>query len=266
MTARWQLRGRAPVVFLYHGFCEQRRADDPENLLVEVSALEEQLRFLLDRGWEPLTLGRWLEIESGAAPRPRRSFLVTIDDALVSVLDLAVPVLERLAVPCVVLAPVGLVGRTAEWLPMPADLPLATRDQLVATAEGAVEIGLHGWDHTSMVGLGPDELALQVRRGRDELEAWSGRRPRAFAYPFGDHDARARSAVADAGFEVGFSVFDDVGPMAVSRVDVNATDTLSSFRVKTLPAYRRLWRVLQRAAFVRRAARTVLTRGQSRAR
>lgn len=266
MTSGPRLRGRRPVVFLYHGFCEQRRADDPENLLVEVSAFEEQLRFLLDRGWEPLTLDRWLEIESGATTGPRRSFLVTIDDALVSVLDLAVPVLERLAVPCVVFAPVGLVGRTAEWLPLPADLPLATRDQLVSSAAGAIEIGLHGWDHTSMVGCGPEALDLQVRRGRDELEAWSGQRPRAFAYPFGDHDDRARAAVAEAGFEVGFSVFDDAGPMAVSRVDVNATDTLSSFRVKSLPGYRRVWRLLHRAAFVRRAARAVLTRGQSAAR
>lgn len=263
MSILGRLRGREPVIFLHHGFCERRRSDDPENLLVEVSAFEAQLRFLLDRGWEPLTLDRWLEITSGASPRPRRSFLLTIDDALASVVDLAVPVLERLAVPGVLFAPVGLVGRTAEWLPVPADLPLATHDQLLASG---LEIGLHGWDHTSMVGCGAEELDRQVRRGRDELEEWSGQRPRAFAYPFGDHDADARAAVADAGFEVGFSVFDDVGPMAVSRVDVNATDTLSSFRVKTFPGYRRLWRLLQRAAFVRRAARTVLTRGQSRAR
>lgn len=265
MSALDRLRGRAPVVLMYHGFCEARRSDDPENLLVEVAAFEAQLRFLRDHGWEPLTLGRWLDIDAGRAPRPSRSFLVTIDDALASVLELALPVMERWCVPGLVLAPVGLVGRTAEWLPEPPDLPLATRDELVACAGDLVEVGLHGWDHTSMVGCSPDELDLQVRRGRDELEGWFGRRPRAFAYPFGDHDERAREAVADAGFEVGFSVFDDVGPMAVSRVDVNATDTLASFRIKVLPGYRRAWRLLDRASFLRRAARAVLTRGRSRA-
>lgn len=255
-------RGRQPVVFMYHGFCEHWRDDDPENLFVEVTALEQQLRWLLDHGWEPLTLARWVEVRARRQPAPSRSFLLTIDDALVSVADLALPVLERLAVPCVLFVPMGLVGRTAEWLPEPADAPILDRGRLVALDRDLVELGVHGWDHTSMAGCGPDELTLQVDRGRQELESWLGHPPRAFAYPFGDHDAGARARVAEAGFDVAFSVFDDAGPVAVSRVDVNATDTLSSFRFKTIPSYRRLWRLSHRVAFLRRAARVALTRGR----
>lgn len=254
-------RGRDPVVFMYHGFCERRRNDDPENLFVELAALKGQMRFLLDGGWQPLTLQQWLDVRARRSPRPPKSFLVTIDDALVSVADLALPVLARLEVPCVLFAPVGLAGRTAEWLPEPADAPILDSERLAALDRDLVEVGLHGWDHSSMSGCGPEQLGLQVDRGRRELQDWLGRPPRAFAYPFGDHDAQARSAVAAAGFDVAFSVFEDVGQMAVSRVDVNATDTLRSFRVKTLPSYRRLWRLSHRVRFLRRAARVVLTRG-----
>ena len=46
---------------------------------------------------------------------------------------------------------------------------------------------------------------------------------------------------------LGGEVFDDHGRFAVSRVDVNATDTLTSFRIKVqLPHYRRWWTALDR--------------------
>lgn len=255
-------RGRRPVVLMYHGFCEQPLDEDPENLFVETRALEEQMRFLLDRGWTPLTLQHWLDIRAHRRPRPPRSFLLTIDDAFDSVADLAAPVLARLGVPCVLFVPVGRSGLTAEWLPVPADVAILDRERLRSLDPGLVEIGVHGWDHTSMSGCGADQLTRQVDRGRDELAAWFGHPPRAFAYPFGDHDEKARAAVSSAGFDVAFSVFDDVGGMAISRVDVNATDTLRSFRVKTFPSYRRLWRMSRRVAPVRRMIRRGLTRGE----
>ena len=87
---------------------------------------------------------------------------------------------------------------------------------------------------------------------------------RSFAYPFGGHDHAARAAVAAAGFDIGFSVFDDAGRHAVSRIDVNATDSLASFRFKVqLPHYRRWWNALERAPVVRRHVRA-LTSGGSR--
>ena len=49
---------------------------------------------------------------------------MTIDDALVSVADLAAPVLRRLDVPALLFAPSGLLQETAGWLPAPADEPI----------------------------------------------------------------------------------------------------------------------------------------------
>ena len=79
------------------------------------------------------------------------------------------------------------------------------------------------------------------------------------AYPFGLHDEAAREAVRRSGARVAFSVFDDAGTFAVSRVDVNAADTLRTFRIKLMPRYRRIWRLLQCAPWMRRAVRRVAT-------
>lgn len=251
---------RRPVVLMYHGFTQDRRSDDPENLFVSVKALEDQMRWLLDSGWEPLTLQQWLEARAGLRTVASRSFLVTIDDALASVAEFAIPALSKLGIPCALFVSVGLVGDTAQWLPRPAHEPIMTRDDVIAADSPLVEIGLHGWDHTSMLACTPEELATQVQRGRDELSSWLGNAPRAFAYPFGDHDQAAREAVAEAGFEIAFSVFDHVGPMAISRVDVNATDTMNTFRFKLIPGYRRIWRWVNSMAALRRGSRAVLTR------
>jgi peptidoglycan/xylan/chitin deacetylase (PgdA/CDA1 family) len=161
----------------------------------------------------------------------------------------------------VLFVPAGLVGGTADWLPEPRGERLLDAEELrVLAQEGLVEVASHACEHIDMRGLDRTQLDRQATRARGVLQELTGSPIRAFAYPFGAHDSNARDAVASAGYVAGFSVFEDDGPFAVSRVDVNATDTLSSFRLKLVPGYRTWWRVLGRASFVRRLVRRQLTR------
>lgn len=251
------LRRRA-VVLMYHGFTEQSRRDDPENMFVTLAEFERQLDHLHDHGWEPLDLDGFLAAAGGA--RKGKSFLVTIDDGLESVGTLAVPALRARAVPAVVFVPAGLVGGTADWLPQPPGERLLDSERLRAIAQDGVEIGAHAFEHIDMRGLDSRELDRQTAQACEVLAELTGSPIRAFAYPFGAHDSRAREAVARAGCLVGFSVFEDDGLLAVSRVDVNATDTMMSFRLKLLPGYRIWWRALGRAAVVRRLIRRLVAR------
>ena len=255
-----RLLRRAPVVLMYHGFAERRRADDPENLFVAVDQLARQLDALRDRGWVALGLDDYLAGLDGA-PLPPRSFLLTVDDGFVSVRDLAAPVLRERGVPATLFVPTGLVDRTATWLPEPPHEPLLDAGSLRALDGDGVGVAVHGVDHRDLRGLDPAELDRQVAGSKRELEALLGHPVTAFAYPYGAHDAAARDAVRGAGYAVGFSVFDGPDRFAVPRVDVNATDTLASLRIKLLPAYRTWWRLLQRAGWVRRVVRRVATRG-----
>ena len=249
---------RTPVVLMYHGFTEQRRADDPENLFVEVGALEAQLDHLLDHGWRPLDLDGYLQARRGGAP-PGKSFLVTIDDGFESVATLAAPVLARRSVPFVFFICAGLMDKTAWWLPQPPESRILGADALKQLLrEAPVEIGGHGYDHIHMLELSDAELAWQTAEVRSQLSAITGTPVRAFAYPYGSNDADARDAVAGAGYSVGFSVFRDEGPFAISRVDVAATDTLASFRMKLVPGYRTWWHALDHLRPVRRGLRRML--------
>jgi hypothetical protein len=81
---------------------------------------------------------------------------------------------------------------------------------------------------------------------------------RSFAYPFGTHDAAARRAVADAGFEVAFAVAREAGRFGVDRVYVRRGDPLPVFRFKLTVGYRVMSRVAGRVPRLRRLARSVI--------
>jgi peptidoglycan/xylan/chitin deacetylase (PgdA/CDA1 family) len=250
-----------PVVLMYHGFATARRAQDRQNLLVPEADLRAQLRHLSSRGFQALDLDGYLRVLDGRT-QPGRSFLLTADDGYRSVAELAMPLLAAAGVPALLFVPPALLGGHSAWVPEIADEPLLSPDELRDLTRKGVEAGVHGLDHTSLVGLSDAELVRQTKDAREQLADLTGALPRAFAYPFGSFDRRACLAVEAAGFEVAFSVFDDAGRYAISRVDVNASDNLPSFGLKLLPGYRRWWRISSRLGPVRRAVGRVL-RGPS---
>jgi peptidoglycan/xylan/chitin deacetylase (PgdA/CDA1 family) len=252
---------RRPVVLMYHGFATARRVEDRENLLVPVDALQAQLVHLRRRRFQPLDLDGYLATLDRQS-QPGRSFLFTADDGYRSFATMAVPLLAAAGVPSVLFVPPALLGGTSSWVPELADEPLVDPQELRALTGMGVEVGVHGLDHTSLAGLDDAELDRQTRVAREQVADLTGRLPRAFAFPFGAFDRRACQAVAAAGFELAFSVFNDAGRHAISRVDVNASDNLSSFRLKLVPGYRRWWRLSSRLGPVRGATGRLL-RGPS---
>lgn len=232
--------GGAPRVWLYHGFGQRQQEADPHNLFVPEDALREQLTFLLERGDTALDLDGWLAFLAGRRPQ-RRCFLVTIDDGYVSTLDVAGPVLSSLGVPAVLFLPPAHLGRTSAWMPRMPGEPLLPSHRLGELAGLGIEVGVHGHDHTLMVGMSEAQLRRHTAEAADCLAALVGYAPRAFAYPEGVHDRAAVAAVRAAGFATAFSIQGtcvDGGRdrrFAAPRIDVNATDTAFTFRLKAAP-------------------------------
>jgi peptidoglycan/xylan/chitin deacetylase (PgdA/CDA1 family) len=249
---------RRPVALMYHGFSIGPRADDPYDLFVADSALDGQLDWLARRGWQPLDVDGYLaRLRAG---RAGREYLVTIDDALESVATVGVPVLARHRVPSVLFVPPALVGGTTPYLADSPTEPVLDADRLRELMDLGVELGVHGLDHTSMAGMSDADLRRHTVDARSALADLTGALPRTFAYPFGDFDARAARAVRAAGYVLGFSVYTEGGPWAISRVDVKPGDTLAALRVKMLPGYRALWRAAGTVKPLRRAVRTLAWR------
>lgn len=246
---------RAPRVLMYHNFGSA--PSDPERIFVEERSFAAQLDHLRRRGWRALNLDEYLAALDGA-PTPRRSYLVTIDDGHESVPRTAAPMLAAAGVPSVLFVCPGLLGGRARWARDYPEERLAGARELRSVLEQGMELGVHGWDHTRMVGMDGPTLRRHVDDARSELEVATGVRARAFAYPYGTHDMSARRAVAAAGYSAAFAVAREGGRFAVDRVFVQGTDSLLMFRLKLSLGYRVVSRVGGRAWRLRHALRAVV--------
>lgn len=241
---------------MYHGFGERTAKQDPERLFTSRAALHQQLTCLLSQGFKPLPPDGFVHgLRSGR--RPRRSFLVTIDDGYVSTLDVAAPLLASLGVPAILFALPGRLGGRSGWATGMTDEPLLDAGGLRALADFGVTVSCHGWDHRRMVDLDAVELRRQTSQARTDLADVTGILPSLFAYPFGEHDEAARQAVSTAGFEAAFAVYHALDRFTLPRVSVDRDDSLRAFRIKTSPAYLRVKVAYNRSRMARGALQTL---------
>lgn len=220
-----------PLVLMYHGIAEVPAATDPHNLFVPPQAFRAQLVALRNAGFQPLDLDGYLAAQADPSPQAARQVLITLDDGYVSTLQEAAPALEEQGFPALCFVSAGLLGHTVHGQPHPA-YDLLDADQVRSLPEHGIEVGVHGWDHLAMTEVPTGQLHKHTDDARAVLTDLVGSRPATFAYPYGDHDERVRDAVQNAGYDIGFATHDGAGPMAVTRVDVNSTDTPRSFGLK----------------------------------
>jgi peptidoglycan/xylan/chitin deacetylase (PgdA/CDA1 family) len=234
------------LVLCYHAVSEQwdtEYAVDPETL-------ERQLRFLIDSGYRGATFS-----DSVIAPPSPKTCAVTFDDAFRSIFELALPVLSRLGLPGTVFACTDFVGQDgpmplpglSHWIGTQAEdeLRCTSWQQLADLAGAGWEIGSHTASHPRLTQLGDRELADELQRSKARCEQRLGLSCKSLAYPHGDVDARVVEAARGAGYLSAAGVLRDTrnaSPLLSPRLAVYRDDGLLRFRIKCLPAARRLRR------------------------
>ena len=257
----------APLVLCYHAVSPTF----PAPLSVTPTDLERQLVLLLRRGYEGTTFTRALE-----EPSARRALVVTFDDAYRSVLELGLPILERLGVPGTVFAPTDHIGSERpmvwpgidQWLGGPHEHELVPMswDELAGLADRGWEVGSHTCSHPRLTQTDDALLAGELRQSKKRCEEALGGECTSLAYPYGDHDARVVAATGAAGYRFAATLptrLDAAGALEVPRVGVYHQDGTRRFRLKVSPVLRTLrsspaWAVLERGR-----ARAAVIRGRA---
>ena len=180
-------------------------------LSVTPEAFRRQLSGLLDRGYQAVTAARLCELyEAGNWP-PRRTFVITFDDAFDAVRTLALPVLKELGVPASVYLATDFVG-AAEFPFDPlvydeshaglrrqlgGDLPEAVRpldragvNELLTS--GLIEIGGHTHRHEDFIGR-PEDFRTDMTRSLEWLHTELGLKRPTFSFPYGGNDPDLRA-------------------------------------------------------------------------
>jgi peptidoglycan/xylan/chitin deacetylase (PgdA/CDA1 family) len=232
------------LVLCYHAVSDRWPAD----LAVTPEQLENQLRYLVRRGYRGATF-----TEALTRPAKGRVLVVTFDDAFRSVLELAFPVLCRLGLSGTVFVPTAFAGskQPMSWSgidhwtsgPHASELIPLSWDELRELAAEGWEVGSHSRTHPKLTQLDDGELDRELRDSKDECEQRLGCHCTSFAYPYGDLDGRVVAAVGGAGYRVGAAL--DVRLhrglwLEWPRFAVTREDSLARFQRQVSPVVRRV--------------------------
>src|SRR5436305_15141417 len=127
-------------------------------------------------------------------PPPRATVSLTLDDGVASQ-RAAAELVDARGLKATFYVPTGLVGTAGR-------LDWAEVEQLAAAGH---EIGGHTRSHVRLPELTDEEAEKEIGADRRALLE-RGLEARTFAYPFGEHDLRARSLVKSAGYEAARAV------------------------------------------------------------
>jgi len=232
---------------------------------VSTAAFEEQLDYLKQHGYHPISLGTYIKASQGETKVPPKAVMLTFDDGLVSYKNNVVPILERYRFPSVLSIVTGWVDGQ--------DQPGEYRGKLLSWNElrqlqksPLVEIVSHSHDLHHWITSGPQEsqspagithrydlktrsyesessfeqrirsdLLVTRRRFRQML----GHPPLALTWPYGAYDAITMKIARSVGFGYQFTL--DEGPAGftelpdVRRYIVLQEHTLKQFESMLAP-------------------------------
>jgi peptidoglycan/xylan/chitin deacetylase (PgdA/CDA1 family) len=172
---------------------------------------------------------------------------VSFDDGLESVVDNALPELERRHIPVTLFIVPGILGGYGNWENLGgADASkekAMSEPQLRQLGLSGVTIGSHSMNHRFLPSLDQDQLEQELVQSRQKLEAVTGREIRLFSFPYGAFNDLVVDACRKAGYERVFTAlpvraFVQPREFVTGRVGANATDWPIEFRLKLAGAYR----------------------------
>ncbi len=252
LVAPRRTRSSAPTlrILSYHRVNDTHPGD---RLSVHPVEFRRQMEHLAECGRPVLPLGEAVRRLKGEGPPLAPGTLcLTFDDGYRDNLEYAVPVLELFGLPATVFLVTRRMGAAA---PIDRYEGCCDRDRALTwdearelKARGHV-LGGHGRSHRELATLDEASLHAEVLGCRDDLIAELGEPPATFCYPRGSEDAAVRQVVAQAGFEVGVTVYPgantaETDPFCLCRTEISAHDDVSAFRLKlrgAFDAWHRAW-------------------------
>ncbi|MEK4128682.1 polysaccharide deacetylase family protein [Solibacillus sp. FSL W8-0474] len=213
-------------ILMYHSFDEKPSLP---GINTTPKLFKEHLTLLKNNGWTTITTDQLVMFLQGDIDLPENSFMITIDDGYESVYDNAFPILKELNMNATLFVITSHIesgerfhSRMSNW-----------RQLKEMSASGYIEIGNHTHDlhwrgngntkgfeamitnmtkqgkkisNTTRENIIVNDLTLAHKLITKNI----GKEPKTFAYPYGSFDEVSERAVREAGYEISFSIIEDM--------------------------------------------------------
>jgi peptidoglycan/xylan/chitin deacetylase (PgdA/CDA1 family) len=272
--------GGIPVPILLYHSVSAVAAPRYRSWNIPPAQFAEQMAYLRDHGFTPITITHFAEAIRGHRRLPAKPIAITFDDGFADFYSGALPILQTFNFPATLYIATGYIGATSRWLSAEGEglRPMMTWSQVSECAAARIECGAHSHTHRQLDLLSLGIAREEIARSKAILEYQLGHEITSFAYPHGHFTTAVRRAVQAANFssacavrQVMSSTVDD--PWALGRIVVMPETTLPQFgallagrelRLVSSPTERRhivarraLGRLLRRMRMHRQVSRDV---------
>lgn len=214
---------RGLPVLMYHFFYDAKKGEKgPDNNWMEVSAFEQQMKYLSDNNFY---FPSWKEVEDyidGKISLPTKSVVVTIDDGDQTYIKYAIPIIEKYNVKATSFVVTSWNG---DWLPKTYR---SSHMDFQSHSHDMHRSGTNGKGR--FVNLSYKEALEDVKKSKDIIENCT-----VFCYPFGHYNDTAIKSLKDAGYKLAFTtkggrVYKGSKKFELPRVRMSKGITMSAFK------------------------------------
>lgn len=193
LVGKLRSKRRAPAIFMFHSIDDAPPllAGDEQVMAHPVAVFESFVRWIASRA-SVVPLAAVIDgMGTGKLFSKEAVAVLTFDDGFLDNYTVAYPILRQYGCTATFFVPtatVGCEGRLSE-------------DMIREMSRGGMGIGSHGVSHTRLTRLGRETVSAELQRSKAQIEAITGQRCSAFAYPYGDLNQEVKRLVRDSGYE-----------------------------------------------------------------
>ena len=224
-------RVKVPIIMYHHIADPPPRTDDiRRDLSLPPQLFERHLRYLVEAGYQPITLYQLARHLREGAPLPPRPIILTFDDGYRDHYTHAYPLLKEYGF----VGTFFLISGPIDW----GNKDYLSWEQVEIMSAGGMEFGDHSYDHPDLRGRPLDFVTWQVISPKEAIEKHTGQEVLFFCYPSGSYDRQVIDVLRSAGFWGGITTRHGVWHceeelFQLRRIRVHGSDLLSEW-VSTL--------------------------------
>lgn len=203
--------------------------NNPENneLLIHPSKFKEQLQYLKDNGYFPITLDEFYGFLRENKAIPEKSVVLTFDDGYRGNYTYAYQILKDFGFAATVFVVSDFVDN---------DLYM-TKEQLKEMSHNGFKVESHTSKHDDLSKLNEAQQIETLKKSKDNLEKIVAQPIEYVAYPFGRSNNQTRIAAEKAGYKLGFNLNGRLADRSdnnynIDRVYVSNNDSIEKFEYK----------------------------------
>lgn len=175
-------------IMMYHNvdFTEELKSNtvSPQNF-------ERQMAYLKDHRYHVLSFDELVQLTVSSQPLPRKSVVITFDDAYEDNYIYAFEILKKYGYPAIIFSPSDLIGQKGHlnW------------KQVSEMIKSGITFGSHSRFHTYLPDLSVEKQRDEIIRSKKILEEHLGMAVDYFAYPIGGFSESIKQIVKEAGYK-----------------------------------------------------------------